>query len=119
MSEPGPESAPGVERQESAIHGHGAFATQAFTVGDHIGTYTGTPTDVDDTHVLWVETDNGDWQGIDGTGVLRWLNHSRTPNVAFDGAELRAIAPINPGDELTFHYGEEWDAFIDGDDEEE
>lgn len=113
------ESAPGVECRESAIHGKGAFATIGFSVGDHVGTYVGEPTGQDGIHVLWMESDDdGGWQGINGTGVLRWLNHSRNPNVEFAGSDLLAIAAINPGDELTFHYGDEWDAFIDRDEEE-
>ncbi len=113
MSNPHAGSTPGVECRQSTIHGLGAFATRSFDVGDHVGTYVGTPTDDDGTHVLWVETDDGGWRGIDGTGVLRFLNHSRTPNVEFDGSELHAIVAIKPGDELTFHYGEEWEAFIE------
>jgi len=108
------ESAPGVECRESAIHGKGAFATRVFRVGDHVGVYLGEPTHEDGMHVLWIETDNGEWRGIDGTGVLRWLNHSKNPNVEFDGPVLLAIVAIKPGDELTFHYGEEWETFVDG-----
>ncbi len=118
MTGPFDESTPGIECRESAIHGKGAFATLAFSPGDHVGTYTGEPTFQDGIHVLWIETDDGGWRGIDGTGVLRWLNHSRNPNVEFDGPRLRAIAAISPGDELTFHYGEEWEAFIEKDEEE-
>jgi hypothetical protein len=39
---------------------------------------------------------------------LRWLNHSATPNVEFDGAELYSMRPIAAGEELLFHYGDEW-----------
>jgi len=98
-----------VEDRPSPIHGRGVFAKRAIPAGTRIGTYTGTPTDENDTYVLWVETDDGDFTGIDGTGVLRWLNHSRRPNVEFDGPELLAIRSIAPDDELTFHYGQEWD----------
>ena len=120
MIEPGRESEPGVESRQSEIHGRGAFATRSFAIGDHVGTYEGTPTENDGTYVLWVESDDGGWDGIDGSGVLRWLNHSHQPNVEFAGPELFAIVAINPGDELTFHYGEEWESFIaSGDSEEE
>ena len=112
------ESAPGVECRDSAIHGKGAFATRVFRVGDPVGTYAGQPTNDDGMHVLWIEAYDGEWHGIDGTGVLRWLNHSRNPNVEFAGPDLLAIEPIKPGDELTFHYGEEWDTFVDSDEEE-
>ena len=93
---------------ESAIHGTGAFAAAPIPAGTHIGTYTGTPSDEDGVHVLWVEGDDGAFHGIEGDGVLRWLNHSATPNVEFDGPELYALRAIAAGEELTFHYGEEW-----------
>ena len=41
-------------------------------------------------------------------GVLRHLNHSCTPNVEFDSAELSSLRDIEPGEELLFDYGEEW-----------
>jgi SET domain-containing protein len=98
-----------VEARSSEIHGTGVFATTAIAGGSLIGTYEGDPTDVDGTHVLWIEDDErGSWSGIDGTGVLRFLNHSRTPNVEFDGPELYAVRDIAPGEELLFDYGEEW-----------
>ena len=40
--------------------------------------------------------------------MLRFLNHSRTPNVEFDGPELYAMRDIAPGEELRFDYGAEW-----------
>jgi hypothetical protein len=83
------------------------FAAVAIGAGTHIGTYEGVETESDGTHVLWVESDDG-WLLIDGTGILRWLNHSPTPNAAFDGPELFAIEDIDPGIEITFDYGEEW-----------
>ena len=103
-----PDAAERVIAKDSAIHGKGAFAKTAIAEGAHIGEYTGTPSDEDGTHVLWVEGDDGEFHGIDGDGVLRWLNHSSTPNVEFDGPQLYALRDIAAGEELTFHYGEEW-----------
>lgn len=96
-----------VEIGTSAIHGRGVFATIDISSGTHIGTYEGRPTDSDGTHVLWVEGDE-DWNLIDGTGVLRWLNHSRNPNAEFDGPELYSVTDISPGTEITFDYGPDW-----------
>ena len=45
---------------------------------------------------------------MDGTGLLPYLNHSRSPNVEFDGPELHALRDIAAGEELCFDYGEEW-----------
>lgn len=98
-----------VEARPSPIHGHGVFAIATIRAGTHIGTYEGHRSEHNDTYVLWVETDDGEYTGIDGTGVLRWLNHSRSPNVEFDGADLYALKNIEPGDELTFDYGPEWE----------
>jgi SET domain-containing protein len=104
-----PDASELVVAQTSSIHGRGAFAKAPIEAGTHIGDYTGTPADEDGTYVLWVEGDDGDFHGIDGDGVLRWLNHSSTPNVEFDGPELYALRDIAAGEELTFHYGEEWE----------
>jgi SET domain-containing protein len=98
-----------VESRPSPIHGTGVFARVDIAVETHIGRYEGSPTDTDGTYVLWVEDDEGDsWHGIDGTGVLRFLNHSRTPNVEFDGPELYALCDIEAGEELRFDYGADW-----------
>lgn len=92
----------------STVHGTGLFAAVAIAARARVGAYEGDPTDQDGTHVLWVENDEGGWDGIDGTGELRFLNHSRTPNVEFDGPELYALRDIEPGEELFFDYGEDW-----------
>ena len=92
----------------SPIHGTGVFATEAIDEGALIGEFEGEPTDVDDTHVLWVIDDDGTELGVRGTGDLRWLNHSRTPNAELVGLELRACSPIAAGDEILIDYGDEW-----------
>lgn len=97
-----------VESRPSSVHGQGVFACAPIAAGELIGSYEGNPADTDGTHVLWVETDDGGWDGIDGTGVLRFLNHSRAPNVEFDGPDLYALREIAVGEELLFDYGEEW-----------
>ncbi len=93
---------------ESQVHGTGVFARRAIAAEARIGTYHGTPTAADGTHVLWVENGHGGWDGIIGTGLLRFLNHSRTPNVEFDGHLLYSLRRIERGEELVFDYGEEW-----------
>ena len=97
------------EARRSPIHGKGCFATRAISAEEYIGEYTGRPTAAAGTYVLWVEGDDGEFHGIDGDGVLRWLNHSADPNVEFDGPQLFALRDIEAGEELTFHYGEEWE----------
>lgn len=98
-----------VENGDSSIHGTGVFARVAISNGDFIGAYDGDATDIDGTFVLWVDdNEDGTWRGIDGTGALRFLNHSRTPNVEFDGPDLFACSDIRPGEEMFFDYGDDW-----------
>lgn len=89
---------------ESAIHGTGCFATVPFAAGEWIGSFTGPTVRADGTHVLWVSEDGRNWVGRRGTSLLRFLNHSDSPNAAFEGFDLYAVGPIQPGDEITIDY---------------
>lgn len=97
-----------VEPRPSQVHGTGVFALVQLAQDMLIGSYTGAPTKVDGKYVLWIEGDEGSWKGIDGTGDLRFLNHSRSPNVMFQGPYLYALRDIAPGEELLLDYGEDW-----------
>lgn len=92
----------------SPIHGRGLFAARKFARGELIGIYEGERASVDGRYVLWVIEEDGTERGIKGNNELRFVNHSATPNCAFIGVELRAIKSIQPGHELTCHYGKEW-----------
>ena len=96
---------------QSPIHGTGCFARRRIRKGERIGVYEGEPTMEDSTYVLWVdEGKNGkeDWRGVDGRNDLRYMNHSSRANTEFIGVNLYALRKIEPGEELTFHYGDEW-----------
>ena len=97
-----------VEPRPSEVHGMGVFALVDLKQDALIGRYTGTPTEVDGKYVLWLEGDEGGWEGIDGTGDLRFLNHSRSPNVIFDGPDLYALRDVDAGEELLLDYGDDW-----------
>jgi hypothetical protein len=99
---------------DSIIHGKGLFAGVEFSKGCYIGFYEGKETLENGIYVLWVQqeegadmisTDDG-WLGYDGTGDLRFLNHSSQPNCELDGQHLYALRDIAPSEELTFDYGE-------------
>ncbi len=100
---------PGVYVEESPIHGKGCFAARPFKKGEVIGFYEGPPSDKDGTYVLWVSQEDGSWKGIDGKNDLRYLNHKKKCNAEFDGNRLVAIKAIRTNQEITFHYGEEWE----------
>jgi SET domain-containing protein len=101
--------APRVEVRESRIHGKGLFACERIARGAYIGRYEGPVVAEDGPHVLWVSPDEGDEYGIDGRNEMRFVNHSVKPNAAFYEDELYATRAIAAGEEITHHYGDDWD----------
>ncbi len=95
--------------KRSLIHGKGLFAGQRFEPGDYIGRYEGPRTRRNGTYVLWVLDERGRGFGIDGKNHMRWMNHSGHPNADFEEDEIYAIRTIEPGEEITVHYGGDWD----------
>ena len=95
--------------RKSSIHGAGVFAEQRIRRGQRIGRFEGTPTDRDGTYVLWVLDEDDCFRGLEGTGPLRFLNHSADPNAEFQADELYALRTIREGDEITCHYGDAWE----------
>lgn len=92
---------------DSEIHGLGLFARTEIEKGVYLGDYDGPLTKENGSHVLWVETEEGDWVGRDGKNILRYLNHSENPCCEFEGFELYAVRKITPGEEVTIDYGED------------
>lgn len=102
---------PGVEIKPSKIHGLGLFAARAFKKGEIIGHYEGPEVteDQDGDHVLWIYDEDEEREyGVDGQNETRYVNHSKKPNVYFNGTELEAIKAIRKGAELTHNYGDAW-----------
>ncbi len=95
--------------KESPIHGKGCFARIPIKKGDFIGEYQGPPSKKDGTYVLWVQEEDEVWRGVNGKNQLKFLNHSAKPNAFFDGTMLYALKKIKKDEEVTFHYGEEWE----------
>lgn len=98
------------EVRRSPIHGKGLFATARIRANTKLGTYQGTLTQDNGPHVLWYEDEQGQSVGIDGHNVLRYVNHSKRPNAVFLGPDLFSLVTIHPDTEITFDYGEDWDA---------
>ena len=97
---------------ESKIHGRGVFATRNISKGDLIDTFRGFPCDdEDDIHVLWLEDGKGGWKGLFVTNDIRYANHSKNGNAELDGVYLYATKDIFTGEEITFHYGEDWNDY--------
>ncbi|MFT7616748.1 MAG: hypothetical protein ACI97A_000377 [Planctomycetota bacterium] len=97
-----------IKVRTSAIHGKGVFASALILSETLIGSYDGPRVNEDGTYVLWIDCELDGVYGIDGCNDLKYTNHSPTPNATFEGPELIALRDIMPGEEITFHYGDEW-----------
>lgn len=98
-----------VKCKNSSIHGKGLFAAQNIKAGTHIGTFTGRPTKTDGKHVLWYEDeDSGEWLAIEVRNILKFANHSKTPNTEVCIFDMYALRDIVIDEEITFDYGDEW-----------
>lgn len=97
-------------------HGRGVFATRRFLEGEPIETC---PTvELADAEVtgrlsdyVFNSVNGGDVLLVLGHGML--YNHSPDPNVEYVQDEpstitFQALHEVQPGDELTIDYGEEW-----------
>jgi hypothetical protein len=95
--------------RRSRIHGKGLFARTRIRKAEHIGTMEGRRVYEDGRYVLWVIEEDGVTYGIEVESDLKYANHSSTPNAELDGEDVFALRDIEAGEEITYHYGEEWD----------
>lgn len=101
--------APPYEVKDSPIHGKGLFATLLIKSETHIGALEGPRTKRDGPHVLWVIEEDGSMYGVHAQNDLKYANHHAEPNAYLDGEDMYALRDIQPGEEITFHYGEDWE----------
>ncbi len=92
----------------SSIHGTGLFAKCLIAKGCYIGTYQGPTAKRNGQYVLWLTEEDGTIIGRCGRNLLRYLNHSSKPNAEFDGFDLYSLKNIKPNQEITIHYGDDW-----------
>ena len=57
--------------------------------------------------MLWYEK-GSKLKGLRVKNLLRYANHSSSPNTEVIGLEMYALVDIREGEELTFHYGDDW-----------
>ena len=90
----------------SGIHGRGVFARKKIKKGTLIGRVDSKPTDKEEgPYVLW--TDEGQREV---TCNLKYINHSTQPNAAYyDDLTVVALSTILAGEEITHHYGDDWE----------
>ena len=98
----------GTTVKSSEIHGKGLFSEMFFRAGDMIGAFKVVESRRDGKYRIWVEIDDGHVRPFRAINNLKYANHSDLPNAELDGLHMYAIRPILPGEEITFHYGEDW-----------
>ncbi len=92
--------------KDSAIHGKGLFTTVPIEKDRVLGYCKVVPTKKASDYTLWI----GKKKTVDVTCRFRYINHHRKPNVSYyDDLSVVALRNIAPGEELTHHYGDDWD----------
>lgn len=84
--------------------GKGVFATEEFSPGERVGNF-----EVEFAHTETKYTLFYFDAPLEVLNKLKYANHSPAPNLVAIGLVLYATVPIYIGDELTWHYGEEWE----------
>lgn len=96
--------------KESEIHGKGLFAVEDIREGQLIGKIKGKKTCKDGPYVLWMNVDSNHSEGIEVLCSLKYINHSKNPNVAYyDDRTVVALRRISVNQELTHDYGIDWE----------
>lgn len=89
----------------SRIHGTGLFASDPIAADTVLGHLRTRKARRDGPYVL--TTDAGAYRVL---CKLRYINHSKTPNVAYvEDLTVVALRDIVAGEELTHDYGDDWD----------
>jgi uncharacterized protein len=107
-----------------AATGLGLFAVKTIKRGGYIATYRGPrlPNDEADrreargARYMFVINSKFSIDGSPRSNVARYINHSCWPNATpiIRGGKIviRALRTISPGEEITYHYGEEYLAYF-------
>jgi len=91
---------------KSSIHGTGVFTRSYIPAGKHIGTFEGTLLIKNDRYVISIRDEQtGKIYYLEGTGLLKYINHHPNPNTELRGKEVYAIQNIQVNEELTLFYG--------------
>ncbi len=92
--------------KDSAIHGKGLFTAVPIEKNRLLGYCKVVPTKKKSDYTLWI----GRNKRVDVTCRFRYINHHKKPNVSYyDDLSVVALRNIAPGEELTHHYGDDWE----------
>ncbi len=92
--------------KNSEIHGKGLFALKNIQKDQLIGYFKGKKTTKTSAYTLWLSPEHS----IEVEGSLKYINHSKTPNVCYyDDLSVVALQDIYKDEELTHDYGDDWE----------
>lgn len=111
-----------VSVRKSDIHGKGLFAQRSFKAGEKVGEFKGAPAKREGMHVIFIPVEKKEkwsgiirkeggqwWKALKIANEFKFLNHSSRPNCEAREIEIVALRNIRPGEEMTIHYGDDWD----------
>ncbi|TGD73489.1 SET domain-containing protein-lysine N-methyltransferase [Mangrovimicrobium sediminis] len=91
--------------KKSKIHGKGLYTGIALKKGTLLGRCDSKLVKKPTPYTLWLTDD----KLADVTCKLKYINHHKSPNVAYyDDLSVVALRDIKAGEELTHDYGEDW-----------
>lgn len=91
--------------KDSGVHGKGLFAAKDIPKDVELGVCTTKKSKEAGLHTLTFE----DGSMKDVTCKLRFINHSKKPNVSYyDDLTVMSLKKIKAGEELLHDYGDEW-----------
>lgn len=97
---------------ESTIDGWGVFAIEDINKDEVIGVIGGIVSEDPDHHSDYT-CEFEDWNGnvyyVEPAAPFKYLNHSAEANADWDTPVLIALRDIKAGEEITIHYGEEFE----------
>lgn len=85
--------------KDSPIDHKGVFAEKAFANGQKIAYFEGYHIDEETRYSVTFAGEH-----IEPTGILKYLNHSCSPNAIFQDRWLIALRAIEPKEEITIDY---------------
>ena len=92
--------------KESVIHGRGLFAKTQIREGEVLGEVDAKPTKIDGPYVLWVDNAT---KGFEVKCIFKYINHNADANACYcDDLTVVALRDIDPGEEITHDYGDDW-----------
>jgi SET domain-containing protein len=91
-------------KDKSDIEGNGLFSTVDIKKGEYIGSFGLEDAVYTTKFSIWVDD-----KQYKATGMVKYANHSSTPNAEVKFPEMYALKNIKAGEEILWDYGDEFE----------